>query len=82
MAEPGQRARLLKDLGQYATLGMEMSFSVVIGAGIGWWIDEKIGTKPWMLVIWLCFGFAAGIRSLMRAARRITRRNDGGKTGD
>jgi ATP synthase protein I len=71
MSKEQKPESVLRELGKYGALGLEMAISVVIGMGIGWWLDSKIGwTKPWLMVIWIGFGFAAGIRSLWRSAKK------------
>ena len=45
-----------------------MALSVVIGMGIGYYLDRWLGTGPWLTVVWMALGFAAGVRSLYRAA--------------
>ncbi len=57
-----------RELGRYSALGFEMAISVVIGLGIGYYLDRWLGTSPWLTLLWLGFGFAAGVRSLYRAA--------------
>jgi ATP synthase protein I len=47
-----------------------MALSVVIGLGIGYYLDKWLGTAPWLMILWMGFGFAAGVRSLYRAAVR------------
>ncbi len=32
----------------------------LIGGGIGWWLDSKFGTEPWLLVIGVLMGLASG----------------------
>ena len=59
---------LLPGTGRYSALGLEMALSVVIGMGIGHRLDRWLGTGPWLMVAWLALGFAAGVRSLYRAA--------------
>jgi len=64
------RRTLFRELGKYSALGLELAISVIIGLAIGYYLDKWLGTGPWMTVIWLGFGFAAGVRSLYRAALR------------
>jgi ATP synthase protein I len=64
------RKAFFRELGKYSALGLEMALSVVIGLAIGYYLDRWLGTGPWLTVIWLGFGFAAGVRSLYRAALR------------
>ena len=76
MTDKDDRKALYRELGRYGALGLEMSISVVIGMAIGWKLDQWLGTTPWMMVVWIGFGFAAGVRSLYRAAVRAQRESD------
>ena len=51
--------------------GAEFGVSVAVGIGLGLLIDYYAGSKPWGLLIMMMFGFAAGIRSVMRAYREL-----------
>ena len=64
------RKAFFRELGKYSALGIEMALSVVIGLGIGYYLDKWLGTAPWLMILWIGFGFAAGVRSLYRAAVR------------
>lgn len=55
---------------RYSTVGIEMSAAVVVGGLLGHWLDQKLGTDPWMFLFWLTCGVAAGFRSLYRLAKR------------
>lgn len=49
-----------------SSVGLELAVSVLIGLFFGRWLDGRIGTAPWMMVLFLCLGFAAGLRSIYR----------------
>jgi ATP synthase protein I len=51
-------------------VGIEFSISTVIGLLGGKWIDGKLGTQPWLMLLGLVLGVTAGLRSLLRTARR------------
>ncbi len=70
MTDKQDRRELFRELGRYSALGLELAISVVIGLAFGYYLDKWLGTSPWMTVIWLGIGFAAGVRSLYRAALR------------
>ena len=53
-----------------SSVGLELGLSVVIGVVIGLWLDGRLGTTPWMMLLWLCIGLAAGFRGVLRAVRR------------
>jgi ATP synthase protein I len=49
-------------------LSSELVAGVVVGAGIGWFIDRWLAISPWGLIIFLLLGFAAGVLNVMRSA--------------
>lgn len=61
--------------GAYALrFGIEFVASVFVGGFIGYWIDQWAGTHPWGLLVMIGFGFAAAIRSIIRAYRELNAR--------
>ncbi|MBW2617018.1 MAG: AtpZ/AtpI family protein [Deltaproteobacteria bacterium] len=56
--------KTIKDLGYVSTIGMTMAFSVAIGALIGYYLDQWLGTKPWLFFVFFGFGIAAAFRNL------------------
>lgn len=73
MTEKQDRRALFRELGRYSALGLELAIAVVIGLAVGYYLDKWLGTGPWMTVVWIGIGFAAGVRSLYRAALRSGR---------
>jgi ATP synthase protein I len=65
------KAKLIKQIASYSTLGLEMGLSVAVGAVIGYYIDKWLKTEPWFLIVFLLFGVVAGFRSLYRALKRL-----------
>jgi F0F1-type ATP synthase assembly protein I len=63
----------LKGLGTYGTVGLELILSILLGLFGGQWLDKKFGTAPWLALIGLAFGTAAGVRSLLRALKVANR---------
>ncbi len=70
------RGRAFYEGARYSAAGIEMALSVLLGYGAGWWVDGKLDSDPWGMIIGICFGFAAGVRSLMQAAKRIERASE------
>lgn len=48
------------------SVGLEFAIAVVITLFAGLWLDRKLGTSPWLMLLCLCFGFAAGMRGVWR----------------
>jgi len=64
--------------GHYPTLsassvGIELAVAVLLGMFGGRWLDGRIGTTPWMMILGLCFGFTAGLRAIFRYVRAADR---------
>jgi F0F1-type ATP synthase assembly protein I len=46
---------------------------VLIGILLGDWLDGRFGTTPWLLIVFIVFGFAAGMKGVMRYVRQADR---------
>ena len=65
------KKQLLRQVARHGAIGMEMAISVVIGMALGWWLDKLFNTKPWLSLVGMLFGFAAGFRSLFRLVKEV-----------
>jgi ATP synthase protein I len=54
----------------------ELIVGVVVGGGLGWLIDRQFGTAPWLMIVLVILGFAAGLLNVVRAAQRAQVRNE------
>jgi F0F1-type ATP synthase assembly protein I len=50
-----------------ASLGFEFVIAVLVPGALGWWLDGKFGSAPWVMLAGGLLGFIAGLRILMRA---------------
>src|SRR5262245_12064601 len=58
-----------------ASVGIELAISIVIGLLGGRWLDGKLGTDPYLMIVGLLLGVFAGFRSLIQSARKATRQS-------
>ena len=65
------RSRQVRELVILSGLGIEVGAAVGIGAGLGYWLDQKLGTHPWLLLLFTGFGIVAGIKAVLREVRRL-----------
>ena len=65
--------RSLRELAYYSSLGLQVALSIFIGLGIGLYLDRKLGTHPWLMLVFLGLGFVAGVREMMRLLARARR---------
>ena len=84
---PDNRGRLPGTrLGQALHLAIEMAAALAVGGGLGWLLDGWLGTKPWLFVVFIFVGIAAGILNAFRAAQRMgatpMSRAEAGRPGD
>lgn len=49
----------------------ELIAGLLVGVLLGWYLDQVFGTKPWLMVILIVVGAAAGIMNVMRAAKQL-----------
>jgi ATP synthase protein I len=56
-----------------SSAGLELGLSVVLCVLLGLWLDQRLGTQPWLMLVLLGIGLVAGFRSVLRAVRRADR---------
>ena len=54
-------------MGEGLRVASELLAAVIVGTGIGWGLDRVFDTSPWITIVGLAFGLAAGLRNAMRA---------------
>ena len=59
-----------RTVGELGTLGLSFVMALVIGTVAGLWIDGKLGSNPWGMIIGFVLGFAAAVLNVVRISRR------------
>lgn len=72
MAE--EKRQLYKSLGFLSSLGISMVAATIIGLAMGYYLDRWLGTSPWLTMVFLGFGIAAGFRNLFVLSNRELKR--------
>ncbi|MGH7263311.1 MAG: AtpZ/AtpI family protein [Candidatus Rokuibacteriota bacterium] len=72
MTDEGPRAdrRRLRQLAALSGVGLALVVSTVLGLWGGYVLDGWLGTSPWLTLIGLLLGIAAGFVNLFRAVGR------------
>ncbi len=60
-------APLTPDFARYAGLGLQFAFTLVAFGALGWWLDSRLGSDPWLMVAGIFVGAAAAFLALLRA---------------
>lgn len=63
----------LRDAGAIS-IGIELVVSVIIGLVAGAWADRRFATAPWLTLLGIMVGSAAGFRSLIAYGKRAQAR--------
>ena len=50
---------------------LTLFFSVAVMTGIGWLLDRWLNTKPWLMVVGLVLGAAAGFYEFIRLTSKL-----------
>jgi ATP synthase protein I len=61
----------------YGTLGLEMGISLVVGLGIGYYLDRTFGTTPIFLIIFMILGILAGMKRLYTLWKKAEKEDEG-----
>lgn len=62
--------RYFRELAYFSSLGISVALSIVIGLAIGVYLDRKFDTTPWLTLIGLGLGIAAGYRNIGLAIKK------------
>ena len=61
MIEPG---RAMAYVALFSEIGFIFLVTVLVGVGIGYWIDSRLGTLPAFALVGLLAGFGVGARGM------------------
>ncbi len=53
------------------SLGIMFPVSITLGGAIGYYLDTRLGTLPWLSAIFLLFGIAAAFINLFRMLKKF-----------
>ncbi|MBU2623505.1 MAG: AtpZ/AtpI family protein [Proteobacteria bacterium] len=62
--------RYIRELAYYSSLGLQVALSIFIGLAIGVYLDRRFDLYPWLTLVFLGLGIAAGFRNIWLAIRK------------
>jgi len=65
-----ENRRYIKELAYYSSLGLSVALSIFIGLFVGIYLDRRFDTTPWLTIIFLLLGIAAGFRNIGLAVKK------------
>lgn len=60
-------------MGRAFRLGTEFIAAILVGAVAGYLLDQWLKTTPWLMLVLLLIGFAAGVLNVTRAAAEMNK---------
>ena len=65
-APPAGGHKPLSSGAEFAGLGLQLGMTIALGALLGHWLDRKLGTSPWLLILLVFVGAGAAFYSMYR----------------
>ena len=67
---------IFNSLAPYLNLGFQLTLTVLMGVGIGWWLDNKFNTKPILILVFSLVFIAAGMYNFIRTVSELGNREE------
>lgn len=65
-----QNSEALRALAYFSQIGVTMAASVLVGVLLGRYLDELLGTAPWLLLLFSLMGVGAAIKALFNMPKK------------
>ena len=69
---------------EFAGMGLQFALVILVFTGAGYWIDKRLGSSPWFLLVFVFLGAGGGFYSMVRKVtaaqkRELERRKTGSR---
>jgi len=72
----GREASSGPSASEFAGVGLQFAASIIVFLLAGQWLDRKLGTTPWLLIVGVFFGAGGGFYSMYRKLMAAQARED------
>ncbi len=73
---PEQSRGPVGSMAEYGGVGLQFAGAILLFLFAGRWLDERLGTEPWLLLTGVMVGAAAGFYSMYRQLVIVPRRRE------
>ena len=71
----GRRAEKGVSGAEFAGIGFQFAAAILVFVFLGVWLDRRLGTAPWLLIVCVFVGAAGGFYSMYRKMTTATSRD-------
>lgn len=57
---------------KFASAGLQFALTFLVCGAIGWWLDRKFGSDPWLMIGGILLGAGGAMYSLVRRLESLT----------
>jgi ATP synthase protein I len=68
---PGQWGTALRDVAPLIGIGTTLAVTVLLGLGVGYWVDRRLETGPWFLFAGGLLGMALAFYQFFKTVARL-----------
>lgn len=65
-----------------SSAGIQLVVSILIGFGMGLWLDRWLGTEPWLMILFILLGAVSGFLNIFRILKKAGVTDDDGEEKD
>ena len=62
--------RVLREAAPLLGLGTSLAMTVLLGLGLGYWADQKLGTRPWLFLLGAALGLVTALYQFFKTVSR------------
>lgn len=77
---PDDQTSFPRRAGLYLGVAFELPGTIIGGLAVGYFLDQYLGTSPWLLIALTAVAFAGAFARLVRWVKFFTRERDGSRS--
>jgi len=66
-----ERSQILRSLSLMGQVGIGMSACIFIAVFFGWFLDSRLGTTPWLVIVFSLLGVVSAFKFLYDLSKRL-----------